>query len=186
MLSLTVNNFLKICDSRNLRIQCIALLLLCASVSVVAQTTPAEKQRERGIELFNKGDTKGAISALTDAVRQDKSDQPAWRYLGLAPNSEGDVKGARRAFESALKLRDDDAKAHTGLAYTFVLANNADSARREANRALQLSGPNAEVHYRIGLAWLRERNPAKALEEADIATQVDPNYSPDFYLGARR
>lgn len=175
--------FPKTCHSHDLRIPFIAFLFLCVlSISVFGQATPAEKQRERGIELYNQGDTKDAINALTDAVREDKNDEVAWRYLGFALNNDHDVKGARKAFESAVKLRDDDAKAHAGLAYTLVLANDTNLARREANRALQFAGPNAELHYIIGLAWLKEHNPTKAVEEAEIATQVDPNYSLGFEL----
>src|SRR5437764_5693192 len=103
---------------------CLLISLTC-SLSVRAQTNaPAQSDdKARGIELYQRGDNAGAVSALQAATKQHKDDPDAWYYLGLAYNRQSHVKQARKAFEHALKLRANFDAAEAGLAYTLLRAN---------------------------------------------------------------
>src|SRR5205085_11645224 len=108
-------------------------LLLSASASRTRAQTNAPAQSDdkaRGIELYQRGDNAGAVSALQAATKQHKDDPDAWYYLGLAYNRQSDVKQARKAFEHALKLRANFDAAEAGLAYTLLRANKFNDAER--------------------------------------------------------
>ncbi len=76
-----------------------------ASARFQLQAPAASAERERGIRLYEQGDTTGAIEALRDAVRKDKADGDAWHYLGLSLLLKGDKDEARKAFEKAASIR---------------------------------------------------------------------------------
>ena len=78
-----------------------------SSPSVTSQqaTLGASDERDRGIQLYQKGDYQGAIEALRAATSKNRDDGDAWHYLGLALLAEGNKDGARKAFESAATIR---------------------------------------------------------------------------------
>src|SRR2546421_11761742 len=85
-------------------------LSLGGSRIVKGQTSAPEQpasstinDRDRGIQLYQKGDVKGAVAALRIAVKRDQNDLAAWHYLGLALEQKGN-KGANKAHEKATKL----------------------------------------------------------------------------------
>lgn len=88
-----------------------ALLLSGFSLLVfmngIGQQTPSgvSQDRDRGIQLYQKGDTKGAVEALRAATTRNKDDSDAWHYLGLALLAEGEKDEARKAFEKAATIR---------------------------------------------------------------------------------
>src|SRR2546422_537575 len=92
----------------------IVMLTVAVSFSLASTNTriqqpaaSATDERERGIQLFQNGDTKGAIDALRIAVKRKQDDLSAWHYLGLALEQKGDRGGARKAHEKAARLGDD-------------------------------------------------------------------------------
>jgi len=65
------------------------------------QATAGAQDRDRGIQLYQKGDTKGAIEALRAATSKNLDDGDAWHYLGLALLATGNKDEARKAFARA-------------------------------------------------------------------------------------
>jgi TonB family protein len=172
----------------------IALTLTCTAPSIYHATVGvyAQQQTElvaedtaRAIEMYRKGDTKGAIETLRAVVKQRKDDAYAWHYLGLALLREGDIKPARKAFETAIKLKPGLIVAHISLARVLLSARKWRDAARAAERLLAVDPQNAEAHYLIGEARLGAGDYQKALKEANAALSIDPNFAPAFLLKSR-
>ena len=162
----------------------LAVIALSCSFSIFAQQ-PApvpSGDRDRGIRLYAQGDTKGAISALRAAVKQDKGDGFAWYYLGLALVRIDDFGNARKAFETAVKLKPDLGFAHTGLAFTLMTAGKDAEAAREATRAIELNASDGEAHYILGVTELRTWRNTDAQAEADLAIARKPKFAPAYLL----
>jgi len=70
--------------------------LLVSAESVFAQQT----EREKGIEVYQKGDYQGAIQILKKAVKTDSSDAESWYFLGLSYFNKDDAKDSLKAFAS--------------------------------------------------------------------------------------
>lgn len=161
-----------------------AVIALSLSVSIFAQQpapVPAA-DRDRGIRLYAQGDTKGSISALRAALKQDKADGLAWYYLGLALVRTDDLRNARKAFETAVKLKPDLGFAHTGLAFTLMTMGQDTQAAREASRAIELNPSDAEAHYILGVTELRTWRNTEAQAEADLAIAQKPKFAPAYLL----
>jgi tetratricopeptide (TPR) repeat protein len=83
----------------------VVLLLAASLVGYQSKQEPATGPTAVGIALYLKGDLDGAVKALRDAVKKDKSDARAWHYLGLSFMAQGDQKKAAEAFDKAEELR---------------------------------------------------------------------------------
>lgn len=158
---------------------CACLIARGAVAEAQAQTSSAATDDEsvRGIKFLERGDLEGAIKALRAAVRRNKKDATAWRYLGVALTRKDDNEGARKALETAINLNPDDAVSHSDLAYVFLLIDKTTDAAFEANRALALDTRSADAHYVLGVVHARRNNPAGALAKANIALQLRPNFA---------
>ncbi|MGB7921613.1 MAG: TonB family protein [Pyrinomonadaceae bacterium] len=169
------------------RIASSLIVLMLASVFVMIdgtrrdalaqQSSPIESaERERGKQLYERGDTDGAISALRTAVKKHETDADAWHYLGLALSRDGKSQEARKAFEEAVRLRPGFALAHSNLAYMLLELNRLAEAKGAAQRALATDSGNALAHYVIGAALLREGDPQNALKEAEAALKTRADF----------
>lgn len=69
------------------------------------QATAGAEDRERGIQLYQKGENQGAIEAFRAATSKNRDDGDAWHYLGLALLAAGNKDEARKAFEKAATIR---------------------------------------------------------------------------------
>jgi TonB family protein len=181
--------------SRHITILLLLVMLSCAPVLIhgthddgvgvaYAQQKSANPidDTARGIELYRRGDTLGAMEALRTATKYHKDDADAWLYLGLALIRIDRTKEARKAFETAVNLNPNSAQAHTGLAYTLLLTNKVREGTREAERALALDAQNAEAHYLLGVARMKENEPSNALKHLEAALSLKPEFSPALLL----
>lgn len=146
------------------------------------QTAIVNPDRERGVELFQKGSVKEAIKALREATKKSKDDAEAWHFLGLALARNNDLKGARKAFETSLKSRPNFAPTYYNLAYIALVTNKTSEAIKQSRRALELDANMAEAHYVLGTALLREQQPKEALTEANATTKLNPTFGLAFLL----
>lgn len=82
----------------------IILLSTCVPATAQQSTNNASEDRDRGIQLYQQGDAKGAIELLRQAVKLHKDDISAWHYLGLSLGETGKKDDARKAHEKAAKI----------------------------------------------------------------------------------
>jgi tetratricopeptide (TPR) repeat protein len=68
----------------------------------------AQAERDKGIELYEKGDHQAAAEILQKVVEADKKDGEAWRFLGMAYARTKNLKQSRKAFGKAADFKDED------------------------------------------------------------------------------
>lgn len=72
-----------------------------------ATTTPKkdpEQPYRQGLQMFMRGDTSGALTALRASLAANSNYAPAWRAMGLVFEKLGDTDQARRALRRYLQL----------------------------------------------------------------------------------
>ena len=127
----------------------IALFLVLAVITMSAnaqqRASSGSEERDHGIQLYNQGDTKGAIEVLRAAVKRDKEDADAWHYLGFALSGAGKKSEARKAFEQAAKLRIDNL---FSVNYTDPAPTDEErQAQRQASLARFNKALDSAEHY---------------------------------------
>jgi len=160
---------------------CFFSLIVGARHTILAQQSPQSPEKERGIELYRKGDFSGAVEALQEAVKKQESDPDAWYYLGLSLRDAGKIKDARKVFEKTLSLRPNFAPGYAAMAYTCLLDGDNKGAVKSAERALAIDPKNFESHCVAGLARLKESAAADALARAEEALKIKSDY-PDALI----
>ncbi len=158
-------------------------LTVCAVAACHARTALAQQPQqppaaspelERGVELYRRGDFKGASKALRDAVKKrSKGDPRAWLYLGQALMWRGELGDARKALEAALRLEPNYASAHASLAFLHFNAGRVRDAEREAARAIEHDPSAIDAHYVVGAIRLREGAWLRAIEKADRIIELN-------------
>ena len=153
----------------------LALCLFVTAQSALARQTPpaGDPNVERGVQLYNQRDLKGAIKQFRAALKTRKDDPVVWSYLGQALTLHGDLKEARKALDTSLRLKPDHADAHAGLAFLLMVSEKPREAEAEARRALELDGKQVDAHYVIAQLRLREGAWLKAIEEADAIIKTN-------------
>jgi tetratricopeptide (TPR) repeat protein len=161
---------------------CFFSLIVWSRHSVFAQEPSQAPEKERGIELYRKGNFSEAAEALKEAVKKRQKDSDAWYYLGLSLHRVGEIEAARKAFEKTISLRPDFAPGFTAMAYMQLFSNDYKGAVKNAEKAAALDPKNFESFYIVGTARLRQKQTAEALAKAEEALKIKPDYSQALIL----
>ncbi|HMB28714.1 MAG TPA: tetratricopeptide repeat protein [Blastocatellia bacterium] len=161
---------------------CFFSLFVLSRHSAFAQQPPQANEKERGIELYSKGNFSEAVGALKEAVKKQRKDSEAWYYLGLSLHRVGEIKDARNAFEKAISLKPDFAPGYTAMAYMQLFSDDYKGAVKNAEKAVALDPKNFESFYIAGAARLRQKQTADALAKAEEALKIKPDYSQALIL----
>ncbi|HSS19800.1 MAG TPA: energy transducer TonB [Pyrinomonadaceae bacterium] len=83
----------------------LVIVLLLTTTLFGNQSQQDSTLTDTGVALYLQGDLAGALKALRDAVKKDKSDAKAWHYLGLTLMTQGERNKAVEPFKKAEDLR---------------------------------------------------------------------------------
>jgi len=155
---------------------CFFSLFVWSRHSAFAQQPPQANEKERGIELYRKGDFSEAVETLKVAVKKQQKDSDAWYYLGLSLHRVGEIKDASKAFEKTISLKPDFAPGYTAMAYMQLFSNDYKGAVKNAEKAVALDPKNFESFYIAGTARLRQKQAAEALAKAEEALKIKTDY----------
>lgn len=92
-----------------------------------------------GCALLSRGDTKGAIANLEQAVRLEPEDPIAHDDLGGAYQGAKRLDDAAREYRKSIALNDDAASPHEGLGSILSERKEYAEARKEFERALEIA-----------------------------------------------
>lgn len=144
--------------------------------------TFAQTERERGIQLYKKGDYSGAVKLLKQATKTDANDAQAWYFLGVSYLKDEKRKESEKALKKAVALDQSDAKIRVALAYVYLLRNNSGDALSEAKNALEINPNEAEAHYIYGIVNFRNSSLNSAYERAKKAIEINPDFANAYLL----
>lgn len=92
----------------------------------------------RGVALRKQGDAHAALADLTETLRRDNKDRPAYRERGAAWLLAGDCDRAIADFGEAIRLNPQDAQAYAGRSQAYTKKGAAEQAKSDWLKALQL------------------------------------------------
>lgn len=142
----------------------------------------AQTEREKGVELYEKGDYPAAIEILQKATEADKKDGIAWRFLGMAYARTKNLKKARKALDEADDFKDKDSDKFYDTPIKFIskpYPRYTDEARNnnitgKIKIAVEF-GANGQIRYLVpirGLPYGLTENAMKAASEIKFKSAV--------------
>jgi TonB family protein len=132
------------------------------------------QETTKGIDLFQSGDTAGAIATLLRAVKANPDDVEGWHFLGRCYNRLGRTQEAIQAFSRAVKLRPSFVPSRIGLALALQRTNKFNEAAQEAEAALKLEPKCDDCRYVLALVALKKGDQRQAWREAVNALELNP------------
>lgn len=158
--------------------------LLLITIITFTNLFAQQNERDRGIELYKKGNTVEAIQILEilSKNKEGKNDGEVWNYLGLAYLNENKNKDARNSFEKAIKLNPQSSAFHSNLAYAFLLERKVNKAQNVIKKALEINPQNANAYFIRGTADLWEGKFESAVADAEKSISVNPQFTSSYIL----
>jgi Flp pilus assembly protein TadD len=120
-----------------------------------AKDQAAEALTLLGVILAVKGDSAGALSAVTKATALAPKNFDAQLALGRALFGTGNPAGAANVFRTAIALRPKDTTARFFLATSLESAGDYDGALSEYRELLAIDSKSAEGHLGLGVLLVK-------------------------------
>ena len=95
--------------------------------------------------LLVKGDTRGALQVLDDALASGVDASTVYRALGVARQELGDIDGALQAFEESYKRRPDDVATARIYAETLIRVGNSARALSVLREIRRTAGEDSQI-----------------------------------------
>jgi tetratricopeptide (TPR) repeat protein len=152
-------------------------LIFLSAISIFAQ-----KERDKGIEFYKKGDYESAINYFSLVESVNKEDGDFWYLLGVSYLKISRFDESRRALEKAVKLKPQDSEFRRNLAFANLEAYRLKQAENEVKKAIKLDPQNGAAYYIYGLMFLRKRKFDLAIAEADQSISLDKRREDSYLL----
>lgn len=164
----------------------VLIVLFLSAVTISAQVQDFKSLKQDGIELYNKGEFRDAMSTLARAgkFKEAENDAELWNYLGLSYLERDDAKNALKSLEKAAKIAPLNAVYRSNLAFLYLMERKINKAQAEIEKAIAIDPNSANAYYIRGMANLWERKSQDALADAEKGISVNPKYSPAYVLKA--
>lgn len=142
----------------------------------ITPTTPAAKQRmSEGLQLIQRGQVAGAITAFREAIALDANLWQAHYNLGLALRQAGDLQGAAQAFYQTVVVNPDFALGYASVGGILVDVQNWSQAQLYLQRAIAVEPNLAIAHYNLGLVHRQSGRIDAAIASWETARRLSPN-----------
>jgi tetratricopeptide (TPR) repeat protein len=132
----------------------LAVILVVSFISLCF----AQTDRDKGVELFNKGDFQGAVDVLGQVIKSGENDVVALYNLGLAYEKLNRTKEAVKSFEGAINTCDEIIDKVIHKKYEGIIN---DSNRETVQDVLKKYGKELEAGY-LSIQKFSELSPKDA------------------------
>ncbi|MCP6759034.1 MAG: tetratricopeptide repeat-containing serine protease family protein [Fischerella sp. CENA71] len=126
-------------------------------------------------DKYDKGDYKGAIADLTEAIRLNPNLANAYKNRGIARARLGDKQGAIADFNSVLTINPNDAITYDLRGIARVLLGDNKGAISDFNTALKINPNDAKTYDLRGDARSRLGDNKGAIADFNSALKINPN-----------
>ncbi|MCU0516480.1 MAG: tetratricopeptide repeat protein [Oscillatoria sp. Prado101] len=121
-----------------LAVSTVTAILLLARYSGCPRLTPGVQHYKRGVWKAKQGDFRGAIEALTQALRVNPNLVEAYIERGVARSQLGEHQGAIEDFSRAISINPNDIGAYLKRANVLAANGNRNGALEDYQKASQL------------------------------------------------
>ena len=153
----------------------------------------AQDHFERGLELYDQENFKGAIAEWRAALARDPNFRSARFNLGLAFIADNAPELARQEFRAVIELAPADLDARRELVELYLAADQIELAAEQLRAILNIAPRDAqakalladlqddlhsvaEKHFQAGIRLYDDNNRAGAIAEWSSARTLDPNF----------
>lgn len=142
----------------------------------------ADAYLDRGVERWSRGDNRGALADLDEAVRLDPGNVPAHVARGNALSSIERYPEALAAYDRALDIDPRSTIALSQRASTNSIRGRDDLALPDLDRALELDPDHEPARAVRAEVNLERGEDAAALADAEVVVRRQPTWARGFWF----
>ncbi|PCI37156.1 MAG: hypothetical protein COB53_07290 [Elusimicrobia bacterium] len=131
---------------------------------------------QAGLSAMRVGNTKTAITKLTEAVRRDPKNGVAWRLRAMAFQQAGQYTQAIRDANNALNINSRDHWAFLVRAKARTDIGQVEGALTDISTALQLKPNSADAYATRARLWHKTKDHDKEADDLRQAANLDPAF----------
>ncbi len=146
-----------------------------------AQGKKADAIRSQGVVRSLLKDYKGAIAALTEAIRLNVKDTLAYNNRGNARSELGDLQGAIADYSQALNINPNYTQAYINRGNARSASKDKQGAIADYNQALKINPNYALAYNNRGIARSDLGDLQGAIADYNQALNINPNYANAYY-----
>jgi tetratricopeptide (TPR) repeat protein len=146
-----------------------------------AQGKKADAIRSQGVVHSLLKDYKGAIAALTQAIRLNLKDTLAYSNRGNVRSDLGDWQGAISDYNQALNINPNYTPAYISRGNARSASGDLQGAISDYNQALKINPNYALAYNNRGIARSASGDLQGAIADYNEALKINPNYANAYY-----
>ncbi|WP_315790893.1 tetratricopeptide repeat-containing S1 family peptidase [Fischerella sp. JS2] len=132
-------------------------------------------------DKYNKGDYKGAIADLNQAIKINPKYAQAYIGRGIARNLLRDNQGAIADFNTAIKINPNDAYAYGSRGNARRQLGDLQGAIADFNTAIKINPNLVDVYGLRGSTRSKLGDKQGAIADYNLALKINPNYALAYY-----
>ena len=136
---------------------------------------------QQGIEKSERGDSSGAITDFTEALKINPNNADAYYNQAVVYSQLGNFELAIANFSQALKLDPNLVQAYVNRGSIYSHLGNNEKAIADLTKALKINPNDAFGHNNLGVVFLRSGDSSRAVANLTEALKINPNYA-EAYL----
>ncbi|MTJ06427.1 tetratricopeptide repeat-containing serine protease family protein [Anabaena sp. UHCC 0204] len=128
-------------------------------------------------DKYAKGDYKGAIIALEEAIKINPNDALAYYNRGVVRSALGDKQAAITDYNQAIKINPNDADAYYNRGNVRSALGDKQAAITDYSQAIKINPNYAYAYYNRGNARSALGDKQAAIADYNQAIKINPNYA---------
>ena len=160
-------------DAMQQRIVAFLALVFVLACGESRSKSPADRQLDEIARVYERGETRDAITQLKDFVRTYPDHDLAWTILGHAYEDLDQDRNAGDSYRRALALNPKSAEAETGMGILARKKGDDEEAMRRYRHAAELDPDYAQVWSSMAVIALRNSQDRDGLRYAEKAWALD-------------
>jgi tetratricopeptide (TPR) repeat protein len=138
---------------------------------------------DRGTELFEQGELRGATEEYQAAIRLYPDLAMAHNNLGWTYYYLDEEDKAIEAFQTAIRLDPNQANSYDGLGWSYYHLDKLDEAVEAFQAAIRLDANLASAYTGLGFAYMGQAEFEQAIEQFETLIELQPDWgAPHAFL----
>jgi tetratricopeptide (TPR) repeat protein len=139
----------------------------------------------KSARLYARGDLKGAVQVLKDAIKIEPEDAQLHFMLGNALFRQKEYNSAIKYYGEAAQLRENHPDTHLNLGFAYFHANVVDDAVLAWRVALSQTPNDAFMHLSLAVGLYAQGKVEEARKHVSHAIALDPNWENRILIDIR-
>ncbi|WP_453898135.1 tetratricopeptide repeat protein [Xanthocytophaga flava] len=173
----TIKSRFRLSDFKKLHLYTFCIICF---ISAISCSSSSEAFLEKGRQMMQQGDFKGALDFLNKAIEKDPENVDALNARGVANLELKQYAAAQLDFDQAIKLNSNTYKPYYNRGRNQAAQQKWQPALEDFSKAVQMAPDTADIYFNRGVIYFQLNQFPEALQDFSKAILLNPQ-NHDYY-----